>query len=151
MAKSEKSSLVLRKTSLVTRQRLIPEMACSTRTRTRDSDRFLRFSARVSSRRRGFFGLPNISYFRAIPLKAGVLMQDGVFGVSDLLMVSNLFVVSGAGIGLAQITHPPGLFLCNHQVLVGVGLLFAAVVQRLVFRTFRALSAAFRAVNDHFP
>ena len=52
---SEQSGRVFRITSLTQRDRLIPEMACSTRTRTRDRDRLWRFSAGVSSFPRGFF------------------------------------------------------------------------------------------------
>jgi hypothetical protein len=57
IAKSENSSFVLRKTSLTTRERLIPEMACSTLTRTREIFRLCRFSAGVSSPLRGFFSV----------------------------------------------------------------------------------------------
>ena len=52
---SEQSGRVFRSTSLTQRDRLIPEMACSTRTRMRDRDRLWRFSAGVSSFPRGFF------------------------------------------------------------------------------------------------
>src|SRR3990172_2721119 len=55
MTKSETSSRVLRMTSLVLRHRLTQQIECSTRTRTRESEQFLRFCVAVSSRPRGFF------------------------------------------------------------------------------------------------
>src|SRR5574341_724830 len=57
MTKSETSSRVLRMTSLVLRHRLTPQIECSTRTRIRESEQFLRFWVSVSSRPRGFFSV----------------------------------------------------------------------------------------------
>lgn len=55
MKPSEHSGRVLRKTSFTQRERLIPLMACSTLTRTRDKARLCRFSPGVNSLPRGFF------------------------------------------------------------------------------------------------
>lgn len=55
MAESENSAFRFRNTSLTIRERLTPEMECSTRTRTREIRRLRRFSAGVSLPLRGFF------------------------------------------------------------------------------------------------
>jgi hypothetical protein len=55
MKRSEQPGRVLRSVSLTHRDRLMPEMACSTRTRTRDRARLCRLSRRVSSLPFGFF------------------------------------------------------------------------------------------------
>ena len=57
ITKSEKSPLVLRKRSFTIRDRFTPAMACSTRTRTRDSLRLCRFCHRVNAPWRGFFSV----------------------------------------------------------------------------------------------
>lgn len=57
MTRSEKPSLVFRNTSFTMRERLIPEIACSTLTRICDILRLLRFSVAVSSFLRGFFSV----------------------------------------------------------------------------------------------
>lgn len=55
MTRSENKSLVLRKTSFTIRERLIPEIACSTPTLTREIFLLFRFSVLVNSPLRGFF------------------------------------------------------------------------------------------------
>jgi hypothetical protein len=55
MDTSDSPAFLFRNTSLTTRLRFTPAMACSTRTRTRASLRLALFSAPVSSRPRGFF------------------------------------------------------------------------------------------------
>lgn len=55
MKRSEQSGWVLRSLSLTHRDRLTPERACSTLTRTRESTRFRRLSCGVSALPRGFF------------------------------------------------------------------------------------------------
>ena len=57
MTKSENLSFVFLKMSFTTRERLIPAMACSTRTRTLDILRLRSFSLAVSSFLRGFFSV----------------------------------------------------------------------------------------------
>ena len=60
MTKSEKPSFVLRNTSFTHRERLMPAIACSTRTRTLDILRLFAFSFSVSSFLRGFFSVEPI-------------------------------------------------------------------------------------------
>lgn len=55
ITKSEKPSFVLRNTSFTLRERLIPEMACSTLIRTLEILRLFSFSFSVRSFLRGFF------------------------------------------------------------------------------------------------
>ena len=55
MKRSEHSAWVLRNTSFTQRERLMPQMACSTRTRARDKARLCRFSPGLRSFPRGFF------------------------------------------------------------------------------------------------
>ena len=60
MTKSEKSSLVFLKISFTIRERLMPEMACSTLTRTCAILRLRSFSFAVNSFLRGFFSADTI-------------------------------------------------------------------------------------------
>jgi hypothetical protein len=55
MTKSENPSFVFRNISFTHRERLMPEMACSTLTRTLDTLRLRSFSLSVRSFLRGFF------------------------------------------------------------------------------------------------
>ena len=55
MTKSEKPAFVFRKTSLTMRERLTPEIACSTLTRILEILRLRSFSLAVNSFLRGFF------------------------------------------------------------------------------------------------
>jgi len=61
MTKSEKLSFVFRNTSFTVRERLMPEIACSTRTRTLEIWRLRSFSLAVSSFLRGFFSVETTS------------------------------------------------------------------------------------------
>src|ERR1043166_5814867 len=56
-----------------------------------------------------FFRLPGLAHGWFIALKAGVLIQDGMAGITERFLISNLLVVHLARIGLTQIPHPRGL------------------------------------------
>ena len=114
MKLSEQSARLLRNLSLTHRARLIPEMACSTRTRTRDRARLCRFSAGLSSVPFGFFHLMRLLNLRLITLKPRVFVQHGPARVSNLLLVSNFLAMRFARIGRAEIADPSALCLNNN-------------------------------------
>src|SRR5215468_302214 len=97
-----------------------------------------------------FFRLAGLAHGRLIALKAGILIEDGVGGIAERLLIGNLLVVRLAGIGLTQIPHPLGLGMHDHHVLVAVRLVFATIVHGLFFRVLRALTATVRAIDDQF-
>src|SRR3954447_10121472 len=47
-----------------------------------------------------FFGLPGLAHRRFIALKAGILIQDGVAGITERFLIDNLLVVGLACRGL---------------------------------------------------
>src|SRR4051812_12524183 len=149
MAESEIPSLVFRKTSFTIRERFTPARACSTWTRMRANFRFIRFSAAVSSPRGGFFfRLASLRDRRGIPLEAGILVQDGLWRVGNFFGIGDLFVVRLAHACLTQEVDAFPRQGHDDDVLVGMRLLLAAVVQGLFFRVFRPLPSAFGAVDD---
>ena len=138
MDASDNPGFLLRKTSLTTRLRFTPAMACSTRTRSRASLRLARFCAALSSRRGGFFfRLPGLAHRRLVALEARVLVQGGARRVLQVRLVGDPLVVGGAGVGAAEEQHPLGGAADHEHVLVRVRLLLAAVVQGLFFDTSR--------------
>ena len=152
MDTSDSPGFLFRKRSLTIRLRFTPAMACSTRTRTRASLRFPRFSGSVSSRPRGFFfRLAGLTDRRLIPLEPGILVQDGPGRVAQARLVGDALVVGLAGVRRAE--EPDALpgAIDEEHVLVGVGLLLAAVVRRLFFGRFWPLSPPLRAVDDDQP
>ena len=92
-----------------------------------------------------------MAHLRVIALKARVLIQDGVAGIRARLVIGNLLVVELPRRGLTQIPYPQGLSLHPHDILVSVGLVFAAVGQGLFFWALRALTAAVGSLNRHYP
>src|ERR1700733_4570384 len=103
MDSSDISGFLFRNTSLTIRQRFTPEMACSTRTRSRASLRFDPFSASVSSPPRGFFFRPAaLLHRRLIALEARVLVQRGARRVAQPLRVGDPFLARRPGVGPAQ-------------------------------------------------
>src|SRR5882672_11359380 len=76
---------------------------------------------------RVFFRLSGLAHSRFIALKARVLIQDGVAGITQRFLIGNLLVMGLAGVGLTQIPHPFGLCMHYHHILVTVGLVFAVV------------------------
>jgi hypothetical protein len=75
MTESETPSLVFRNTSFTMRQRFTPDRACSTLTRMRASFRLVRFSARLSSPRGGFFfRLASFFNRRLVTLESGIFV-----------------------------------------------------------------------------
>src|SRR5262245_54878897 len=97
-----------------------------------------------------FFRLVSVAHRRFIPLKAGVLIQDGVGGITERLVIGNLLVVDLPRVGLTQIPYPFGLGRHYHHILVAVGLVLATVVQSLFCRALRALPAAVGPIDDQF-
>src|SRR5438067_314132 len=149
MAESETSSLVFRSTSLTIRQRFTPASACSTRTRMRPNFRLARLSAAVNSPPAGFFfRLAGLCPRRLVPLEAAVLVQDRAPRVGEPLSVGDALVRHTAGVAAAQVVDALAARRGDDHVLIAVGLLPTAVVRRLFFRVFRALTPPLRAVDD---
>src|SRR5262245_49346680 len=149
MDTSDRPGFLLRKTSLTMRLRFVPAMACSTRTRIRASLRLARFSASVSARPRGFFfrlaGLPDP---RLIPLKPGIFVQGGAGWIRQVGLGGDALVMDLPGVGRAEEQDALAGAPDHEHLLVGVGLLLAAVVQRLFFGLFRPLPPSLGAVDD---
>src|SRR5262249_16491478 len=78
-----------------------------------------------------FFRLAGLAHGRLIALKARVLIQDSVGGITERLGIGNLLVMDLPGVGLTQAPYSFGLGMHYHHILVAVGLAFAAVVQGL--------------------
>ena len=75
-----------------------------------------------------FFCLQTVFDGGLVTLKARVLAQGRLARIRNLLLVGDLFVMGFSNIGWAQIPHPFGARVDDQNVLVGVGLLFAAVM-----------------------
>src|SRR5207253_7602465 len=98
MDSSDNSGFLFRNTSLTTRLRFTPAMACSTRTRNFASLRLAPFSAAVNSRPRGFFfRLAGLPHRRLIPLKPRVFIQGGAGRIAQVLLIGDPLVVGRAG------------------------------------------------------
>ena len=52
-----------------------------------------------------------------IPLKAGILIHTNVLRVCGVFFISNLFIMTFAFIGLAQIIHLPRMDAANNEIL----------------------------------
>ena len=75
-------------------------------------------------------------------------MQLAAARIMHWLVVRDFFIVGLTDIRLTQIAHAVRSAVGNDHILVRVSFLFAAVMQCLFFGVFRALAAAFRAIND---
>src|SRR5262245_45908208 len=58
-----------------------------------------------------FFRLAGLAHRRLIPLKARILIEDDVGGITERLGIGNLLVRDLAGVGLTQVAYPRGLGL----------------------------------------
>src|SRR3954451_4788307 len=102
MAESEVPGLVFRNTSFTMRERFTPARACSTRTRMLANFRFVRFSAAVSSPRRGFFfRLAGLVHRRLIPVEFRILVEGRARRIGDVLLIGDLLIVCLADVGPA--------------------------------------------------
>src|SRR5439155_20279736 len=83
-----------------------------------------------------------------IPLKPRVLVQGGARRIAQLLLVGDPLVVGGAGISPAEEQDAVVRGAGQHDVLVRMRLLLAAVVPGLFFGIFRPLPAPLGTVDD---
>src|SRR5262245_58582990 len=95
-----------------------------------------------------FLRLASLAHGRLIAVKAGVLIPEGMAGITKRFEIGDLLVVGLARIGPTPIPHSPGLGMDGHHILVAVGLVLAPGVQALFFWTFRALAAALPAIDE---
>ena len=65
-----------------------------------------------------------------IPLKPGILVERGVGRILNGFAVGDFLVVGFAAIGLAQISHPLGMFVDQNHVFVGMCLFFPLYASR---------------------
>ena len=98
-----------------------------------------------------FFRLSSLAHGQFIALKASALIQDGVVGIKERLVIGNLLVMDLPRIRLTQVAHSLSPGMHHYYIRVAVGLMFATVVRGLFFRALRALPAAVRPINDQFP
>src|SRR3954447_12985565 len=149
MVKSDIPGFQLRSTSLDARIRFAPAMLCSTRTRIRASLRLTRFSASVNARPRGFFfRLASLRHRWLVALEPRGLVQHGPRREFQASLVGDPLVIDLARVGRAEEYDPLARPADHQDVLVGVRLLLAAVVQRLFFGLFGPLTPALGAVDD---
>src|SRR5437868_2294474 len=99
-------------------------------------------------RHEAFFRLARLPHARLVALEARVLQQPGLARVADALALGHLLVVRLARVRAAQVADPTAPGVDDDHVLVGVGLLLAAVVQPLFLGVFRALAPPLGAVDD---
>ena len=85
------------------RQRLTPEIVCSTTTRAPEKIVLMNFSLMLNSLPLGFFGLPGQDSGRLIPLKARVFVERGVVWIDNLRGIRGLLIVGCARHGWTQI------------------------------------------------
>ena len=89
-----------------------------------------------------------LSHAWLVSLKATIFVQRRLAWIRDVFGVSNFLIVGFADIRPAQVPNPFGRGVHNHHILVTVGFLLAAVVQRLFLNVFWPLATPFRAIND---
>src|SRR5205085_1942484 len=146
---SDMFSVVLRSVSFTIRLRLTPAMACSTRTRICANFRLTRFSRSVSGCRFVFFfRLASSCHRGLIALKPCILVQGHLGRKRDGLLIDDLLLVYGPGVGGTQVQHAPARRVDHEHVLVGMCLLLPAVAEGLFFRVFRPLAPPFRGIED---
>ena len=75
-----------------------------------------------------FFGLLRQHPLRFIALKAGVFVLGSVGRISDLGLIGRFFVMRATRDRWAKIDNFAGRLIDQQQVLIGMGLLLAAVV-----------------------
>lgn len=112
IARSEKPSLVLRRTSFTIRQRLTPAMVFSTMTRAPEISSFIHSSSALKSLPFGFFWLKSQDAFRFITLEPSVLAQSCTGWVSNGMLVNNLFVVFLTHFRRAQVDYFSRMHIC---------------------------------------
>ena len=61
--------------------------------------------------------LKRLHTIRSIPLKAGILIHINVLRVCRIFFISNLFIMTFAFIGLAQIIYFPSMDAANNEIL----------------------------------
>ena len=61
--------------------------------------------------------LKRLHPIRGIPLKAGILIYTNVLRVGGIFFISNLFIMTLAFIGLAQLIHFPRMEAANKEIL----------------------------------
>src|SRR5438270_94960 len=93
------------------------------------------------------FGLPTEGTLRFITLKARIFVERGIYRIGNLGRIGRFLVVRFAWDCWSKIDNFTGLFVDQHEILVGMRLLFAAVVLLLLGRVDWALAAVFGPIN----
>ena len=95
----------------------------------------------------GFFRLPGQDAHRLIALKAGVFVERGIHRIPRLGLIGGFLIVHVAGHCWAEPDHLAGDLVDQHNILLRMGFLLAAVVLFLLDGVRRALPAAFGAIH----
>src|SRR5581483_1832073 len=95
-----------------------------------------------------FFRLARLLDRRLISLESRILVQDGLRRIDDPLRIGDLLVVGLAGASPAQEADPLSWQGHDDDVLVGVRLLLAAVVEGLFLGALRPLPPPLGPVDD---
>src|SRR5512147_3127253 len=94
-----------------------------------------------------FFGLPGQDAGRLVALKAGVLIERGVKGISNRGLIGGLRVMGCTCHRRTEIDYFAGVLVDQQNVLVRMGLLLAAIILLLQRLIGGALAAAFGAIK----
>src|SRR5262249_53418333 len=129
------------------RARLTRAVTCSTTTRTEERSPLRKRSSTLSARPWGFFGLGGQHAVWLIALKASVFVQGGVGRIGDLGLIGGLLVRHAARGRRAEINDLAGHLIDPQQVLIGMGLLLAAVVLLWPLGVYGPLLAALSPID----
>src|SRR5256884_9626853 len=127
MTRSELPSVVRRKTSLTMRHRFTPASTFSTTTRALERRRLRNLALHSTPGLSFFLGLPGQHPRWLIALKTRVLPERRIGGIAYLGGIGGFLVVRFPGHRRPQIDHFGGVFVHQHEVLVCMGFLLAAV------------------------
>src|SRR5215203_416881 len=140
-------AFVRRRASFTMRQRLTPARACSTTIRPLATAWLSSRSPRLSSCRRGFFGLVGHHPRRLIALKAGVLIKRGIGRIHNAGLIHGFLIVGFARHSRPQVEDLAARLVDQHDILVGMGLLLATVMGALPGRILGALPPPLRPIQ----
>src|SRR6516225_7704655 len=142
-------AVVRRKTFVTIRHRFTPAITFSTTTRVLERRCLRNLSSTLNSWPFGFFGLSGQPSRWLIALQARVLVERGIGRIGNLLLIGGFLVVLFAGHGRSQIDHFGSMLVHQHEILIRMRFLLAAVLLLLLGGIGGTLATALRAVDGH--